>query len=163
MKRLFALIPVDIRARIEFRQVGNRDECALLGGIGPCGRAFCCCSWQRYFNPVNIRMAKMQEMPLTPTTINGACDRLKCCLRFEYEQYVEAGEGLPSYGTTVEGEGIRGEVVGRDVLRGILTVRTDDGCFLRLPFAQLRIARHGARPSPGAPRWKTACWKGGGT
>lgn len=141
LKRLFALIPVDIRARIEFRQVGIRDECALLGGIGPCGRVFCCCSWQKYFNPVHIHMAKMQEMPLTPTAINGACGRLKCCLRFEYEQYCEAAEGLPTYGTIVEGEGIRGEVIGRDVLRGHLTVRTQNGQFLRLPYAQLKIAR----------------------
>ncbi len=146
LRRLFALIPVDIKARIEFRQVGARDECAKLGGIGPCGRAFCCCTWQREFSAVNVRMAKMQELPLTPVTINGGCGRLKCCLRFEYEQYCEAGEGLPFYGTEVAWDDGQGVVIGRDVLRGILTVRTTDGRYLRMPFAEMRIVRHAPQP-----------------
>lgn len=149
LRRLFTLIPVDIKARIEFRQVGARDECAILGGIGPCGRVFCCCSWQKFFNPINIRMAKAQEMPLTPAAINGGCERLKCCLRFEYEQYCDAAKGLPFYGTMVEGDEVRGVVVGRDVLRGILTIRTDDGRYLRLPFAELRVARPESPRPPG--------------
>ena len=132
LRRLFTLIPVNIKARV---------ECAILGGIGPCGRVFCCSSWQKFFNPVNIRMAKVQEMPLTPASINGGCQWLKCCLRFEYEQYCDAAKGLPFYGTLVEGDEARGVVVGRDVLRGILTIRTDDGRYLRLPFAELRVVR----------------------
>ena len=112
----------------------------MIGGIGCCGRAYCCCTWQNEFIPINIGMAKIQGVPLLPTSLNGGCERIKCCLRFEFEQYCEATNALPPVGTEVEGAGARGMVVGHDVLRGIVTVRTGDGKQQRIPVAELRRA-----------------------
>lgn len=75
------------RARIELRQIGVRDEAKLRGGIGPCGRNFCCASFMNEFVPVSIRMAKDQNLSLNPTKISGVCGRLMCCLRFEMNAY----------------------------------------------------------------------------
>ena len=75
------------RARIELRQIGVRDEAKLRGGIGPCGRNFCCASFLCEFVPVSIRMAKEQNLSLNPTKISGVCGRLMCCLRFEVNAY----------------------------------------------------------------------------
>ena len=75
------------RARIELRQIGVRDEAKLRGGIGPCGRYFCCASFLCEFVPVSIRMAKEQNLSLNPTKISGVCGRLMCCLRFESDDY----------------------------------------------------------------------------
>ena len=142
--RYSALVPVDLRrfvgqlqrdfkTHVDLWQVGVRDEAALVGCLGPCGRAVCCCSWQHQFQPVNVKMARAQEMSLNPVAINGSCGRLKCCLRFEYEQYRVAGANLPENGSVVtcaEYENAEGLVIGRDVMRGRLTVRTRDGRFL---------------------------------
>lgn len=132
LRRLSAMLQPDIKVRIEFRQVGARDETAIIGGIGPCGRVFCCCSWQKEFRTVNVRMAKMQELSLNPAAINGSCGRLKCCLRFEYSQYCEASVNQPAFGTAVSWPEGQGTVVGRDVLNGILVIRTSDGSYVRL-------------------------------
>jgi cell fate regulator YaaT (PSP1 superfamily) len=81
------------RAAVEARQVGIRDEAAVLGGIGSCGRAICCATWLRNFQPVNVRMAKAQDLSLNPNAINGSCGRLKCCLRYELERAPETDAG----------------------------------------------------------------------
>ncbi len=144
LRRFTGQINRDFKTHVELWQVGVRDEAALVGGVGPCGRAICCCSWQRQFHSVNVRMAKAQEMSLNPITINGSCGRLKCCLRFEYEQYREAGQGMPETGSVVAGmagEFDEGLVVGRDVMRGRVTVRTRDGGFLTLGRESLRVLR----------------------
>jgi cell fate regulator YaaT (PSP1 superfamily) len=157
--RYSALVPVDLRrftgqlqrdfkTHVDLWQVGVRDEAALIGCLGPCGRAVCCCSWQRQFQSVNVRMAKAQEMSLNPVSINGTCGRLKCCLRFEYEQYRAAGEHLPEHGSLVRcpaREDAEGTVVGRDVMRGRLTVRTGDGRFLTVDAASAEVVRPAAR------------------
>lgn len=136
LRRFVGQIQRDFKTHVDLWQVGIRDETALLGCLGSCGRAACCCTWQKQFEPVNVLMAKSQEMSLNPVTLNGTCGRLKCCLRFEYEQYCEYGECLPPLRsvvtfpaadetrTDVEEEG---QVIGRDILRGRLTVRTRDG------------------------------------
>lgn len=97
------------KARIELRQIGVRDEAKLKGGIGPCGRPFCCTSFLQDFEPVSIRMAKGQNLSLNPTKISGVCGRLMCCLRFEASAYGESSrEELPKPGnvaTTPNGVG----------------------------------------------------------
>lgn len=75
------------RTRIELRQIGVRDEAKFLGGIGPCGRELCCCTWLGEFEPVSIRMAKGQNLSLNPSKISGSCGRLMCCLKYENECY----------------------------------------------------------------------------
>ncbi|MFA6815892.1 MAG: regulatory iron-sulfur-containing complex subunit RicT [Lentisphaeria bacterium] len=76
-----------LRVRVELRQVGVRDEAAILGGIGICGRPFCCAGFLPSFNSINVKMAKMQGLSLTPQNISGCCGRLKCCLQYEAENY----------------------------------------------------------------------------
>lgn len=96
------------RTRIELRQIGVRDEAKLKGGIGPCGRSFCCASFLEDFAPVSIRMAKGQNLSLNPTKISGVCGRLMCCLRFEMSAYEEARDEMPLPGEDVltpDGEG----------------------------------------------------------
>jgi cell fate regulator YaaT (PSP1 superfamily) len=74
----------ELQTRIEVWHAGVREETAMLGGFGTCGRALCCATWLHQFRAVNIRMAKAQDIPINPAAINGCCGRLKCCLRFEY-------------------------------------------------------------------------------
>jgi len=89
------------KTRIELRQIGVRDEAKLKGGIGPCGRAFCCATFLEEFEPVSIRMAKGQNLSLNPTKISGVCGRLMCCLRFEASSYENAHEQMPNPGDAV--------------------------------------------------------------
>jgi len=101
------------RTRIELRQIGVRDEAKMKGGIGPCGRLLCCCTFMGEFEPVSIRMAKGQNLSLNPTKISGTCGRLMCCLRFEMNTYEEAGQELPHPGDAVitpDGEGTVAEI-----------------------------------------------------
>ncbi len=89
------------KTRIEMRQVGVRDETRLFGGIGPCGRRLCCRRFLKNFEPVTIKMAKEQKLPLNPTKISGICGRLMCCLNYEYRTYVELGKKLPREGKII--------------------------------------------------------------
>ena len=96
------------KTRIELRQIGVRDEAKYKGGIGPCGRAFCCTTFLEEFEPVSIRMAKGQNLSLNPTKISGVCGRLMCCLRYEASAYEDAREEMPKPGEAVitpDGEG----------------------------------------------------------
>lgn len=102
------------RTRIELRQIGVRDEAKLLGGIGPCGRELCCCTWLGDFEPVSIRMAKGQNLSLNPSKISGSCGRLMCCLKYENECYnckkeckhdKASQEGEPQEDDSAEGKG----------------------------------------------------------
>lgn len=96
------------RTRIELRQIGVRDEAKLIGGMGPCGRSFCCTAFLQEFESVSIRMAKNQNLSLNPTKISGVCGRLMCCLRFEADIYECGREEYPEPGSLVitpDGEG----------------------------------------------------------
>jgi cell fate regulator YaaT (PSP1 superfamily) len=145
LRRFLGQLQRDFKTHVDLWQVGVRDEAALMGCLGSCGRAVCCCSWQNQFQPVNVRMAKAQEMSLNPVTINGSCGRLKCCLRFEYEQYRVAGQGLPENGSVVRcdetDDCAEGFVVARDVMRGRITVRTKDGRFLNVQGGSVTVLR----------------------
>ncbi len=111
-----------LRARVELRQVGVRDEAKLVGGIGSCGRELCCSTFLPKFEPISIRMAKNQNLALTPSKISGQCGRLKCCLVYEEAQYIEAAKGLPKLGKSVQTpEGV-GRVQDLDILRGRIRV-----------------------------------------
>jgi cell fate regulator YaaT (PSP1 superfamily) len=84
-----------LHTRIEMKQIGPRDETKVVGGVGPCGLETCCASWLRDFSAVSVKMAKEQGISLNPTKLAGMCRRLKCCLRYEYENYRKAGRKLP--------------------------------------------------------------------
>jgi cell fate regulator YaaT (PSP1 superfamily) len=99
------------KTRIELRQIGVRDEAKIKGGIGPCGRAFCCSTFLEDFEPVSIRMAKGQNLSLNPTKISGVCGRLMCCLRYEANAYEDARQSMPRHGDKVVTPVGEGEVV----------------------------------------------------
>lgn len=100
-----------LKARIELRQIGVRDEAKLLGGVGRCGETLCCSTWLTDFHPVSIKMAKQQDLPLSPMEISGVCGRLLCCLAYENETYIAAKETLPKQGEMLDTPHGRGKIV----------------------------------------------------
>jgi len=89
------------KMRIELRQIGVRDEAKMVGGIGNCGKGLCCHTWLPEFNPVSIKMAKVQNLSLNPTKISGICGRLMCCLKYENDVYVNLRKGMPDHGERI--------------------------------------------------------------
>ncbi len=116
-----------LKTRIEMRQVGVRDEAKAIGGLGPCGRPLCCSQFLEEFEPVSIRMAKEQNLPLNPSKISGICGRLMCCLRYEQEAYRDFLRQVPKVGAQVETEKGSGKVTGYDVLNMRVRVETQSG------------------------------------
>ena len=117
------------KTRIELRQIGVRDEAKALGGIGPCGRSVCCNLFLGDFTPVSIKMAKEQNLSLSPTKISGLCGRLMCCLNYEEEYYEETRRKMPAIGITVTTPDGSGEVLDYNILSKIVKVKTtaEDG------------------------------------
>jgi len=113
------------RTRIELRQIGVRDEAKMLGGLGLCGREFCCSSFLSDFQPVSIRMAKDQGLPLNPTKISGACGRLMCCLKYEQEAYEDLIRTTLRQNSTVTTPDGRGTVIDVSLLTGYLKIRLE--------------------------------------
>lgn len=110
------------RTRIELRQIGVRDEAKMLGGLGICGRPFCCATFLGEFQPVSIKMAKEQGLSLNPTKISGTCGRLMCCLKYEQEAYEDLLRTTPRQGSLVRTKEGRGTVVEVNLLTGMLKV-----------------------------------------
>ncbi|MGN0577801.1 MAG: stage 0 sporulation family protein [Ruminiclostridium sp.] len=111
------------RTRIELRQIGVRDEAKMLGGLGICGRAFCCSSFLGEFQPVSIKMAKEQSLSLNPSKISGTCGRLMCCLKYEQDCYEELLKITPKIGAFVETPEGNGVVEDANLLTGVLKVK----------------------------------------
>ena len=110
------------RTRIELRQIGVRDESKKVGGLGICGRPFCCNTFLGDFQPVSIKMAKEQSLSLSPVKISGTCGRLMCCLKYEQEAYEHLLRVTPKNGAIVDTEEGRGTVIDFNLLTGMLTV-----------------------------------------
>ncbi|WP_407941224.1 PSP1 domain-containing protein [Nonomuraea cypriaca] len=117
----------NLRARVELRQIGPRDEARLQGGIGPCGRDLCCATFLKDFEPVSVRMAKDQDLPVNPLRIAGACGRLMCCLKYEHPLYQEFRASAPRVGANVDTPQGAGTVVGHNVPSDSVVVRLNDG------------------------------------
>ncbi len=111
------------KMRIELRQIGVRDEAKMLGGIGSCGRDLCCHSWLSDFQPVSIKMAKVQNLSLNPSKISGICGRLMCCLKYENDIYMEFHKGMPEIGEKVRTPDGFGKVVDTNLLERDVKVR----------------------------------------
>ena len=111
------------KMRIELRQIGVRDEAKMMGGIGSCGRALCCHSWLADFEPVSIKMAKVQSLSLNPSKISGICGRLMCCLKYENDIYMEMRKGMPEPGERIKTPDGLGKVVDTNLLQNIIRVR----------------------------------------
>jgi len=113
------------RTRIDLRQIGVRDEAKMLGGIGICGRPFCCSSFLNEFQPVSIKMAKEQSLSLNPMKISGACGRLMCCLKYEQAAYEDLAKRVPPVGSLVETPDGKGIVTEATLLKERVKVRLD--------------------------------------
>lgn len=113
------------RTRIELRQIGVRDEAKMLGGLGVCGRPFCCKTFLGEFQPVSIKMAKEQGLSLNPTKISGTCGRLMCCLKYEQDFYEEAFKTTPKVGAYVKTPEFKGYVEEVNLLTGMLKVKPE--------------------------------------
>ncbi|MFQ5808288.1 MAG: stage 0 sporulation family protein [Armatimonadota bacterium] len=148
-RKLLRDLYASFKTRIQLLQVGVRDEAKMLGGIGPCGRQLCCCSFLRGFDPVAIKMAKTQGLSLNPSKISGVCGRLMCCLRYENEWYDDARATLPRVGCFVECEQCAGKVTDVNVLKRTVTVRVEGSAPVEAPASDVTVvAPPGATPPP---------------
>ncbi|MGI6028556.1 MAG: regulatory iron-sulfur-containing complex subunit RicT [Candidatus Heteroscillospira sp.] len=140
------------RTRIELRQIGVRDEAKMLGGLGICGRPFCCSQFLDDFAPVSTKMAKTQSMSLNPSKISGSCGRLMCCLRYEQEAYEELVKNVPKNGAFVQTTQGYGNVAQINLLRQKIKVRLDGADQTIKVFDPWEVAAvPGGRPKPGDP------------
>jgi cell fate regulator YaaT (PSP1 superfamily) len=132
----------EFRSRVEMRQVGPRDTTRLLDGIGPCGRELCCSAHLRKFEPISVKMAKAQDMPLTDNRLLGNCGRLKCCLLYEFSTYQELRSRLPRVNSPCQascggGGCMTGKVRSLRVLKQSVVVGFPDGTEAEVPLDQL--------------------------
>ena len=131
--------------RIELRQIGVRDKAKMVGGLGICGRPFCCASFLDDFQPVSIKMAKTQNLSLNPTKISGTCGRLMCCLKYEQDVYEDLLRNAPKEESFVDTPDGRGTVVEVDLLRQRVKVRLEDQpeTIITCPNSELAVLRNG--------------------
>ena len=139
------------RSRIELRQIGVRDEAKMIGGIGICGRPYCCHQFLEDFQPVSTKMAKVQSLSLNPTKISGSCGRLMCCLRYEQEAYEDLLKKVPKQGAFVQTKDGYGTAVQVNLLRQTVKVKLDNESddTLRLYKSNELCAVPGGRPKDG--------------
>ncbi|MBR2490539.1 MAG: hypothetical protein IKB65_03550, partial [Ruminiclostridium sp.] len=136
--------------RIELRQIGIRDEAKMLGGLGICGRPFCCNSFLREFQPVSIKMAKTQNLSLNPTKISGTCGRLMCCLKYEQEAYEDLMKDAPRADSFVETPDGAGSIITVNTLRETVRVRLDNepDSLKTYHNSEIRVVRSGKGKRP---------------
>ena len=152
------------RTRIELRQIGVRDGAKMLGGLGICGRPFCCSTFLDDFHPVSIKMAKSQSLSLNPAKISGTCGRLMCCLKYEQEAYEYLIRSSPKEGSVVDTPAGKGVITDLNLLRRTARVRLDDPSETTLqtyPLSRLGYTLNGnyvepepePEPEPAEPEW----------
>jgi cell fate regulator YaaT (PSP1 superfamily) len=129
------------KTRIELRQIGPLDQAKIVGGLGRCGRALCCGSFLSEFNPVSIKMAKEQDLPLDPMKISGVCGRLQCCLAYEAAQYHEAKALLPRRGQSVSTPAGVGIVIGGNPLKETVLVEMESKAEAEFPLAEIKYIK----------------------
>ena len=146
-------LAVQFHTRIELRQIGVRDKAKMVGGLGICGRPFCCASFLDDFQPVSIKMAKTQNLSLNPTKISGTCGRLMCCLKYEQDAYEDLIRNSPKLESLVDTPEGRGTVVELDLLRQRVKVRLEDRPEAITPFANsdIYVLRNGKAKKTDAP------------
>ena len=132
--------------RIELRQIGVRDETGIYGGIAVCGQRLCCCRFLKEFNSINVKMAKEQDLSLTPATISGACGRLKCCLKYEHEGSQELEREMPKRGNWCETPQGRGRVCDRNLLTQKVSIQLESGNIVHFHRSEVTIHVPEQRP-----------------
>jgi len=128
----------ELNTRIEMRQIGVRDKARLVGGIGNCGRELCCKSFLTEFEPVSVRMAKDQNLPLNPSKISGVCGRLMCCLTYEYKTYKQLNKEMPKCGKRIQVREGTGKVTRQNLLKGTVVVEMEDGKEITVDSQELK-------------------------
>ena len=132
-----------LRARVDLRQIGARDSARLIGGLGNCGRELCCATFLKDFEPVSLRMAKLQDLPPNPLKISGACGRLMCCLKYEHPLYAEFARQVPAVGQRVRLEEGEATVVAHQVPADSVLVRMNaTGTMMSCSRASVCGSRH---------------------
>jgi cell fate regulator YaaT (PSP1 superfamily) len=126
------------RTRIELKQIGVRDEAALLGGVGRCGRELCCSTWLREIKPISLQLAKDQNLSLNPAQISGTCGRLMCCLTYEHDAYLQARKRFPREGRMVRTSLGQEKVIGIDIFRDQVTLLDESRQRRVVSLAELR-------------------------
>ncbi len=125
--------------RIDLKHIGVRDETSLCCGNGLCGRPFCCCTFKRQFDSINIKLAHDQSMPITPSKISGTCGRLLCCLNYEYKNYIETAKEMVPIGSGVmTSEGV-GRVCALNILTNHVSVKLSDGKINEFPSTEVEM------------------------
>ena len=129
-----------LNTRIELRQIGVRDEAAMFGGFGTCGQLLCCKRFIKKFDPVNVKMAKEQDLSLNPVNISGVCGRLKCCLKYEHDGYTELDKGMPRRGACCECSEGMGRIIDRNLLTQKVTVQINEsGKYINCTKEDVRV------------------------
>lgn len=139
------------RTRIELKQIGVRDEAALLGGVGRCGRELCCSTWLPELKPVSLQLAKDQRLSLNPAQISGCCGRLMCCLMYEHKTYVEARRRFPREGRTIRTAKGEERVVAVDIWRETVALKDPEGERRTMSLEALKEEVAGSSGGPGLP------------
>lgn len=129
------------KTRIELRQIGVRDEAKMIGGLGSCGRRLCCATFLKDFEPVSVKAAKDQQLPLNPFKISGACGRLMCCLRYEHDIYCEFNKRAPKKGTIVKTEKGEGRIVDYNVPKNSVIIEVPEGLRYEVPVEDAKIVK----------------------
>ena len=144
-----------LSVRIELRQIGVRDETGIYGGIAVCGQVLCCSRFLKEFNSINVKMAKEQDLMLTPGTISGVCGRLKCCLKYEHEGYLELEKGMPRKGEFCETPSGKGRITDRNLLTSKVSVTMENGNIQVFHVSEITICppeRHNPADKSGKNR-----------
>ena len=144
-RELVKTLASTFHTRIELRQIGVRDKAKMLGGLGICGRPFCCATFLDDFQPVSIKMAKTQNLSLNPTKISGTCGRLMCCLKYEQDAYEDLLKNSPKADSFVDTPEGRGTIVEIELLRQRVKVKMEDQpeVIHSFPMADIAVLRSG--------------------
>ena len=136
-RQLVKNLAADFQTRIEMKQIGVRDEAKLLADYGDCGKPVCCNNHLSSMPPVSMRMAKLQKATLDPTKISGRCGRLKCCLRYEFDNYEEIQKSLPRIGSQIVTRNGKAKVLNHQLLAEQLLVETEDNRRILIPASDV--------------------------
>ena len=136
-RQLVKVLASDFQTRIEMRQIGVRDEARLLADYGDCGKPVCCNTHLTTMPPVSMRMAKLQKATLDPTKISGRCGRLKCCLRYEFENYDAIQKSMPKVGSQIVTRNGKAKVISQQLLAEQLLVETEDHRRILIPASDV--------------------------
>lgn len=154
-RQLIKDLAATFHVRIEMKQIGARQEAGRIGGTGPCGRELCCATWMKNFVSVGTSAARFQDISLNPQKLAGMCAKLKCCLNYEVDDYVEAGRKLPSKDTTLLTQDAEYHFFKSDILAGLVSYSTDKNIAANLETITAERAKQiiemnkkGEKPSP---------------